>query len=200
MPKPWRLTRQAERSLVEIARWTLENGQRLGGIEIEGPRQELVRVDGLDVVVLQRLRGEIGEIVCHDMLGAASKGGREHMPVVRVRKFERCDKRLVAGDERVGKMDLHRPLLRADAVFELGLQGQQVAGPLVEDLARPSRPEEAGMREAQENVPLPEQKQDVRIEDDDETVGDVSQEASKSCPSRASSSSAAVRAASLRSL
>jgi plasmid stabilization system protein ParE len=24
MPKPWRLTRQAERSLVEIARWTLE--------------------------------------------------------------------------------------------------------------------------------------------------------------------------------
>jgi plasmid stabilization system protein ParE len=25
MPKPWRLTRQAERSLVEIARWTLES-------------------------------------------------------------------------------------------------------------------------------------------------------------------------------
>ena len=24
MPKPWRLTRQAERALVEIARWTLE--------------------------------------------------------------------------------------------------------------------------------------------------------------------------------
>ena len=29
MPKPWRLTRQAERSLVEIAHWTLEAfGQR----------------------------------------------------------------------------------------------------------------------------------------------------------------------------
>lgn len=30
MPKPWRLTRQAERSLVDIARWT---------IETFGPRQ-----------------------------------------------------------------------------------------------------------------------------------------------------------------
>ena len=29
MPKPWRLTRQAERSLVDIARWTIETfGQR----------------------------------------------------------------------------------------------------------------------------------------------------------------------------
>jgi hypothetical protein len=69
------------------------------------------------------------------VLGAALNGGRKHMPVVRVRQIERSDKRLVAGDERFGEVVLHRPFLCADAVLEVRLQSQQVAGPLIEDLA-----------------------------------------------------------------
>ncbi|EDP60936.1 hypothetical protein BAL199_00120 [alpha proteobacterium BAL199] len=48
MPKPWRLTRQAERSLVEIARWTLETF---------GPRQAEAYDSGL---------GRLDDLVGHD--------------------------------------------------------------------------------------------------------------------------------------
>lgn len=41
MPKPWRLTRQAERSLIEIARWTHETF---------GPRQAAAYEDDLIAV------------------------------------------------------------------------------------------------------------------------------------------------------
>ena len=62
----------------------------------------------------------------------------------------------------------------------MGLLIQQVTRPFLEDLFGPSRPEQTGVIEAQENVPLPEGKQDVRIEENDEPVGDVFQEASNS--------------------
>ena len=63
-----------------------------------------------------------------------------------------------------------RPL-RSDTRFEMRLPFEEVQRPLIENSLGPSRPEQSGVVEAQENVPLAERKQDVRIQQADAPVG-----------------------------
>ena len=134
------------------------------------------------------------------MLRAAADCRRQDVAVVGIGKFERPDQRLVSGDQRLRKMLAHGMSLGADTSFKMRLSFEEVHRPLVENPFGPSRPEQSGVVEAQENVSLAERIQDVGIEEGDTTVRELYQDASNSWPSRARSSSAARRAASRRSM
>ena len=177
-----------------------QHRKRFGGVEFDNLRQKRVGGDRLDIEPGENLIGKIGQVVGDDILRTSPNSCRKDVAVVSVGKIERLDQRLVSGNRRVVEMLVHGAPLRTDAPFQMRLPTKQTPRPFVEDPRGPPRLEQAGMVEAQQNVPRPERKQDVGIEDNNGTVRDGRQDASNSWPRRASSSSAALRAASRRSL
>ena len=157
-----------------------QHAKRFGGIEIVRPGQKPVGVDRLDIEASEDLGRKVGQVVGDDILCAAADRRRQDVAVVGIRKFERPDQRLVSGDQRLRKMLVHGIALGADAAFKMRLLFEEVQRPLVENPFGPSRPEQSGVVEAQENVPLAERKQDVRIQQGDTTVRELRQDASNS--------------------
>ena len=157
-----------------------QHAKRLGGIEIERPRQKPVSVDRLDIEPREDIGRKVGQIVGDDVLRAAADRRRQDVAVVGIRKFERPDQRLVSGDQRLRKMLAHGTPLGADTRFKMRLSFKQVQCPFVENPLGPSRPEQSCAVEAQENVSLAERKQDVRIQQGDTTVRELYQDASNS--------------------
>ena len=174
--------------------------KRFGGVAFGNLRQERIDGDRLDIEPGENLFREIGKVVGDDVPRAAPDRRRQDVAVVRVGKIERPDQRLVSDNQSVVEMLGHGSSLRTDAPFQMRLPIEQAPRPFVENSLGPPGLEQAGMVEAQQDVPHSEGKQDVRIKDGDRTIRDGRQDASNSCPRRASSSSAALRAASRRSL
>ena len=50
---------------------------------------------------------KILEVECDDDVGMASEGGRQHMPIIGVRKIETWNQRFVVGDEAVLDRRIH---------------------------------------------------------------------------------------------
>ena len=114
------------------------------------------------------------------VLRAATDGRRQDMAIVGIRQFKRLDQWLVSGDQRFRKMLAHGAPLRADAWLKMRLLFEEVQRPLVENPFGPSRPEQSGVVEAQENVSLAEREEDVRIQQGDTAVREMHQDASNS--------------------
>ena len=157
-----------------------QHAKRVGGIEIECPRQKAVGVDRLDIELREDIGRKVGQVVGDDILRAAADRRRQDMAVVGIRKLERPDQGFVPGDQGLRKMLAHGMPLGADTPFKIRLSCEEVHRPLVENLFGPSRPEQSGVVEAQENVSLAEWKQDVGIQQGDTTVRELYQDASNS--------------------
>ena len=157
-----------------------QHAKRFGGIEIERPGQKPVGVDRLDIELPDDLGRKVGQVVGENILRAAADRRRQDVAVVRIRKFERPDQRLVSGDQRLRKMLAYGMPLGANTPFKMRLLFEEVQRPLVENPFGPSRPEQSGVMEAQENVSLAKRKQDVRIQQGDTTVRELFQDASNS--------------------
>ena len=157
-----------------------QHAKRLGGIEIERPRQKPVRVDRFDIEPREDPGRKVGQVVGDDVLRAAADRRCQDVAVVRIRKFERSDQRFVSGDQRLRKMLAHGVPLGADTRFKMRLLFKEVQRPLVENSFGPSRPEQSGVVEAQENVSLAERKQDVGVQKGDTRVRELRQDASNS--------------------
>ena len=77
------------------------------------------------------------------------------MSVVIVRQIESSNNLLEVRNERIGKMFLHCPQLRLNALFELRVPIKKIPGPFIDNLFGPSYPKNAGLVESQQNIPLP---------------------------------------------
>ena len=93
------------------------------------------------------------------------------MSVVRVRQVQTSNQGLVSGHEAFFEGLSDGGFLLANALFEMWFERDQVACPFVEDFIGDPGPKQAFLCERQEDVPNPERKQDVGIEDNHEGVG-----------------------------
>lgn len=177
-----------------------EHRKRLGGVEFGNLQPKRVGGDRLNIEPGESLFGKISQVIGNDVRRAATDRCRKDMAVASVGKIECPDQRFVTDNQRIFELFRHCAPLRTDAALQMRFPIEQVPRPFVEYPLGPSGLEQARMMEAQQDVPCSKRKQDICIKDDDRTIQDSRQDASYSCPRRASSSSTALRAASRRFL
>ena len=124
-----------------------------GGREFAEVDDELVGGLRLDAVGGQCVGREVADVVGHDHLCAAADGGGEHVAIVRVGQDEPVDQVLVARNDTVLHRVAHERPGAGEPGCQLGSLTDDRVDHLVEDLLTPSGLEQAGDREAQEQVP-----------------------------------------------
>ena len=106
---------------------------------IPEPNDELIRMDGLDVVLAKNRCREIAQVERDDDANSAMNRRRQHMAIIGVGKGQRRAESLVPGDEAIGDVLVHEPPTSGKACGQdIGAISQDVSGPLRVDLFRPA--------------------------------------------------------------
>lgn len=122
-------------------------------IAVEQGSHEHIGVLGLDTKRREPIGWKVGQVLGDDEIGAASNGGGQHMAIVRVRKIERFDERLVAGDQATSHVRIHHRARAVKIYFQRGALAQYGADPFIMNSIRPPRAEEIGEGEPHEHIP-----------------------------------------------
>lgn len=125
----------------------------IAGPQIQQVRNEIIRMLSLCTVRAQAVLREVLQVEGHDHVSPGSDRGGKDMSVVGVRKTDRRDEILVAGDQAIPNMAVHE-IPRAFELVKRQVRPipQDARHPFPMDVRRPSRPEEIGHGEAHEEV------------------------------------------------
>jgi hypothetical protein len=112
--KRWGNRLQFTEDLGDAAGWVMQVGGLLSDdclhdrwIEMVQVREENVWVLNIDAERTDRRRGKVTDIVCHNHVRVADKGGCDDMPVTFIGRRHRLDKMPVSCDLRLGERGTH---------------------------------------------------------------------------------------------
>lgn len=142
----------------------LDSHQRLQRLQLQLVEDEVIRMQRLDAVRLERFCLEVAQVDFYDRVGMAGDRRGEHMPDSRVGQHKTLDQSLIAIDETVGHRRVHQTHKRLEPRRQLWPVCRQVARPLLVNPLRPTGVIGARCREQQQHVAQRRRVRRVRVE------------------------------------